>query len=49
MEDHLGDTDNKQGDNIKTELQERACNGVGWIYLDQQALTGLIRKFQVPH
>ena len=47
--DHLGDTGNRQGDDIKTELQETACNGVGWIYLEQQAFTDLIMKFQVPH
>jgi hypothetical protein len=34
---------------IKTQLQETACNGVGWIYLEQRAFTDLIMKFQVPH
>lgn len=37
--DQLGDKGNRKGDDIKTELQETACNGVGWIYLEQQALT----------
>jgi hypothetical protein len=45
--DHLGDTGNRQGDVSKTELQETVCNGVGWIYLDQQAFTDLIMKFKV--
>jgi hypothetical protein len=47
--DHLGDTGNRQGDDIKTEFQETACNGVGWIYMEQQAFTDLIMKFQIPH
>jgi hypothetical protein len=47
--DHLGDTGNTKGDDIETELQETTCNGVGWIYLEQQAFTDLIMKFQVPH
>jgi hypothetical protein len=45
MRSSFRDSGNIQGDNIK----ETACNGVGWIYLDQQAFTDLIMKYQVLH
>jgi hypothetical protein len=47
--DHLGDTGNRQGNDIKTELQETVYSGVSWIYLEQWTFTDLIMKYQVPH